>query len=163
MTLKRIPAYQAKIISSIALALFPLASSFGQTKPQITQEAVTATCSNVVVTGGTVRFQCSGLTQEQAKLLKDVPALLTRLLKSQQLDTSEILSRLDKCVDQGASRELSSEVQNNLKSHLELPIPNRFSVLIEVPNSTPESSDMPNKSEMYLSLPGGMLDPFLIL
>jgi hypothetical protein len=138
---KKAPERPTAVISAILVARLNYALSLAQTKsPQIVQEAKTATCSNVVVTGGTATFKCDGLTEEQANLLRDVPALLTRLLKSQQLDTKEILSRLDTCVDQGAARSLSQETQIKLKTLLQLPIPNEFSISIMAANSTPESS-----------------------
>jgi hypothetical protein len=55
-----------------------------QAKPDIRQEAKTATCGNIVVTGGVATFSCSGLTPEQAKLLQDIPAILTKILKQTQ-------------------------------------------------------------------------------
>jgi hypothetical protein len=70
------------------LAIFGLLCT-AQTKPDIKQEAKTATCSNIVVTGGVATFSCTGLTPEQAKLLQDIPAMLTKILKQTQ-DTSAI-------------------------------------------------------------------------
>ena len=54
-------------------------------------------CGNVVVTGGVATFTCSGLTEEQAKLLNDIPALLTKLL-TQTKDLSSIKDLLNTSV-----------------------------------------------------------------
>ena len=55
-----------------------------QTKPEIQQEAKTANCSNVVVTGGVATFSCTGLTPNQIKLLQDISATLTKILKQKE-------------------------------------------------------------------------------
>jgi hypothetical protein len=131
---------RAAIAAILASALSPVC--LGQAAvagPQIKQEAKTATCSNVVVTGGTAKFQCSGLTAEQAKLLKEMPSLLSRILESEHNDTAEILSRLNTCVDQGAGRVLTPEMQEGLKTLLQLTPGTLLFVKIYAANGTPES------------------------
>lgn len=146
MTLRRKVLERKRIISTALGTMLLCIPSIAQTEsPQIVQQAKTATCSNVVVTGGTAVFKCSGLTEEQTKLMRDVPALLMRLLKSQQLDTTEILSRLDSCMAQGAARDLSPQVQSDLKAKLKLLIPGAYSIQIIVTHNTPESARYADK------------------
>lgn len=153
---------QARFVSAALLALFFHVAPLAQPKPpqtEITQEAKTATCSNVVVTGGTATFKCSGLTEDQAKLLRDVPALLTRLLKSQQQDTAEILSRLNTCVDQGAARSLSIPVQQSLQSALTPPAGTQFSIKIRATNSSSESAHYAEQLKKVFSDAGWKAGP----
>jgi hypothetical protein len=159
ITERKILSRQTKTTSAALGAMFLLNPCLAQSRAQITQEAKTATCSNVVVTGGTATFKCSGLTGDQAKLLKDVPALLTRMLKSQQQDTAEILSRLNTCIDQGAARSLSSTMQENLRSALSPAAGTQFSIQIRATNSTSESEHYAEQIRSVFSESGWKADP----
>jgi len=156
---RRMLPHQIRIASATFLALPLLTTLSAQTLPPITQEAKTAICSNVVVTGGTATFKCSGLTEDQAKLLKDIPALLTKVLKSQQQDTAEILSRLNSCIDLGAARSLSPTVQGSLKSALTPPIGTQFYIQVRATNSTSESAHYAEQIKDVFSRAGWKADP----
>ena len=69
------------ILTSASLLIGCKAVPQEHTSQKIEQNATTASCSNVVVTGGTSTFTCSGLSREQADILKDIPGTLTKLLK----------------------------------------------------------------------------------
>jgi len=113
---------------------------FGQQKtPTVVQEATTANCSNVQVSGGISTFTCSGLTTEQTKLLIDIPSLINKLLKQEKQDAATLLSRLDICIDQTAGRVITKEHQRELEALLRLDTPNQYTLIIQATNATPES------------------------
>jgi hypothetical protein len=138
---KNLRLSQGILISIVVFPVISLLQGSAQAKPpQITQEAVTANCANVVITGGIATFTCTGLTVDQAKVLKDVPTLLTRILKEEKLSTEEIISRLNTCVEQSASRRISSDDKLKLTTAVHLETPLQYTIIVRATNSTPESS-----------------------
>jgi hypothetical protein len=75
-------------------------------QPQASPEKATATC-NIANIGTVVTINCTGLTPQQQQVLTSVPELLNKILISQGGSVSEIVSTLNICIAQGASRHLS--------------------------------------------------------
>jgi hypothetical protein len=105
-----------------------------------TQQANTATCSNVVINGGVATFSCSGLTPEQAKLLHDIPSFLVKMLRQEKQDNADIMARLNDCIEQGAPRSITPGKRDDLIKQLRPIAGQQLYVAILAPNSTPESS-----------------------
>ena len=119
---------------------------FGQTTPLITQKATESPCSNTVTRDkSTVTLTCTGLNPEQTRLIKEIPNLLLRLQKMQIEDTAEILSRLQKCIEQGGPRVLGKQVNSDLTTKLSISPPSRFTVQVDAINETPESDHYANE------------------
>lgn len=86
------------VLFAALLASLPVQAGIAQTRPQIKQQAQIANCSNVVVLGGTATFRCTGLTPDQAKMLKGstaIPELIARLLETSQAQYLDITAKLN--------------------------------------------------------------------
>jgi uncharacterized membrane protein len=84
---------------------------FGQTKPNVTQQAKNARCSNIVALAGNVNIKCSALTPEQRKLIEGIPAVLNKILAN-QLDPSAVMAKLDEILA-AASRPTQTCIGSN--------------------------------------------------
>jgi hypothetical protein len=70
------------------------AISGGQTPPSVQQKAERSICANIVALTGDVKLNCSNLTEEQKKALKDIPAIL-KMAVSNQAYLAEILAKME--------------------------------------------------------------------
>lgn len=110
---------KSKFRLSVLLSLLSSLSILAQ--PPSTGGAETKGICSPANTGNnnTFNFTCTGLSPEQQRLLASVPELLNKLLASQAGSVSEILSKLDTCIAQGAARHLSASQKDLLDSALE--------------------------------------------
>jgi len=91
---------------------------------------------------GSVTINCSGLTAAQRQLLANIPALLTKLLASQTDNTSEILSKLDTCIAQGADRRLTESQRASILAKISLVPGHRIKISIPLGNAEAKSYGM---------------------
>src|ERR1019366_4735612 len=139
---------------ALMLLLFDLAAIAQQ--PQTGPARVTGTC-NVANTGtvATVTLNCTGLTPEQQRLLTSVPELLNKLLASQAGSVSEILSKLDTCIAQGAARHVVKDQVDFLDTALQAYKGQK--IQIQIYTMVKESNDF--GSEISAALKHAGLDP----
>lgn len=83
-----------KLSTNLALILpFAALIVFGQDVNKIKQISEKSSCSNIVALAGNVNLNCSSLTPEQEKLLKDIPIMLNKILSSR--DTNLVINKLE--------------------------------------------------------------------
>jgi hypothetical protein len=68
--------------------------AWGQSQPNISQNTG-GECSPAVVSQGKVTITCVGLDSRQQELLRKMPALIDQLLKRNQSDRDELLTKLE--------------------------------------------------------------------
>jgi hypothetical protein len=153
------PRLRRKITEAILVAVSLICFCNAQTQPKISQQADTATCSNIVVNGGVSTFSCSGLTAEQAKILHDIPALLTKVLRQEKQDSAAILARLNECLEQGAPRSIPEDKRLEIIKWI-TPAPGlQLGISIFAPNHTAESQQYAEKLRSLFQDAGWVADP----
>ena len=73
------------------MASITTSTAFAQTKPE---KVAPSSCSNIVALTGDANINCSSLTPEQQKLLKEIPPLLRQIL-SNQVDVPRLKTEMD--------------------------------------------------------------------
>ncbi|MBS1800694.1 MAG: hypothetical protein JSS95_12815 [Acidobacteria bacterium] len=82
-----------KNAKSLLAAAMLTTLTHGQT-PTIRQRSTRSTCSNIIALAGNVKVDCSKLTPEQDRLLRQIPAMLNKVLAN-QLDPDSVMKKLD--------------------------------------------------------------------
>jgi hypothetical protein len=86
-----------KSLSALVLVSCVL-HAFGQSGPNIKQDANNASCSNIVALSGNVEINCSSLTRAQQKQIESIPSILHKILIN-QLDSESVMLALDEIRD----------------------------------------------------------------
>lgn len=145
-------------MKSIVLAL--LSCGLASAQPKQPSIQTVGSCSPVTPgSGNTFRLTCSGLTPAQQTLLEGIPVLINRLLASQVDNTSEILSKLNACIAQGASRVVSGDQKRRITEALKAPR-GHPEVRITATNVTSESSHYASQlQDAFASISGWKAPP----